>query len=68
MKNFIAQISIHTLFFVREFEKFNISSFINLILIFSVNLPAIFIYKFLKIEIQLQPPGDSREHGLCEVL
>ena len=33
-----------------------------------MNLPLVFIYKFRKKEIQIQPPGEPREHRLGEVL
>ena len=34
----------------------------SIIIIFSVNLPLVFICKFRKKEIQLQPPGEPLEH------
>ena len=34
---------------------------------FSVNLPMVFIYKFCKKEILIQPPGEPRKHKLGEV-
>ena len=40
----------------------------SIIIIFSVNLPLVFIYKFCKKEIQLQPRGEPRENSLREVL
>ena len=39
----------------------------TLIIIFSVNLPLVFIYKFCKKEIKLQQPGKPWEHRLGEV-
>ena len=68
---FLAQTSI-TRFFTSsfpKFEKLNISAtYKSIIIIFSVNLPLVFIYKFRKKEIQLQPPGEPREHRLGQVL
>ena len=32
-----------------------------------MNLSIAFIYKFRVKEIQIQPPGEPREHHLCEV-
>ena len=34
---------------------------------FSVNLPNIFIYKFCKTEISIQPLGEPQEHHLGEI-
>ena len=39
-----------------------------MILIFSVNLPLVYIYKFRKKETKIQPPGEPREHRLGEAL
>ena len=45
-------------FFYPKVEKLNISAnYKAIILIYSVNLPMIFIYKFCKKEIQIKPPG-----------
>ena len=44
-----------------------ISIYKSIIIIFLVNLPLVYIYKFRKKEIQLQPPGEPREHRLGEV-
>ena len=40
----------------------------SIIIIFPVNLPLVFINKFRKKVIQLQPPGEPREHRIGEVL
>ena len=43
-------------------EKFNIPAiYKSIILIFLVNLPLVFIYKFYNKDIQIQPPGEPRE-------
>ena len=39
----------------------------SIILIFEVNLPLVFIYKFYQEEIQIQPPGEPRGQYLGEV-
>ena len=53
----------------KKVEKLNISSlYFSIIIIFSMNLHLVFIYKFRKKDIQLQPPGEPREHRLDEVL
>ena len=44
----------------------NISNYEPIILIFSVNLSMVFISKFCKTEIQIQPPGEPREQHLGE--
>ena len=46
-------------------EKLNISAiYKSIILIFSVNLPVIFIYKFCRKENLIQPPGEPLELNL----
>ena len=51
-------------------DPFGRLSFMNffVIIIFSVNLPLLSIYKFWKREIQLQPPGEPQEHHRGEFL
>ena len=64
MKFFVAQTSI-TRFFSSIFEKLNIfANYKPIILIFVMNLPLVFIYKFYKKETQIKPPGESREQYL----
>ena len=53
-------------FFFPKLQKLNISAiYKTVILIFSVNLPMVFNYKFYKIVIQ--PPGEPREHHIGQV-
>ena len=67
MKLCVAQISI-TRFFSRKIERLNISAiYKSIIIICAVNISLLFIYKFRKKEIQLQPPREPREHRLGEV-
>ena len=49
-------------------EKLNISAtYKSIIQFFSGNLPLVFIYKFYKKEIQIQPPREPREQHLGEI-
>ena len=58
--------------FFRKVGKLNISViYKSIIIFFLVNLPLVFIYKFCKKEIQLQPPEEPQEpqeHRLGEGL
>ena len=55
-------------FFSSIVEKLNISAiYESVILIFSVNLLLVFIYKFYHEEIQILQPGEPREQHLGEV-
>ena len=56
------------IFFFSKFKKINISLIYKaIIVIFSVSLPMVNIYKFCKKEILIQPPGEPREQHLGDV-
>ena len=66
MNFFVEQTSIFRCFL--KVEKLNISTiYKSIIIIFSVNLPLVIIYKFWKKEIQLQPPWEPQEYRIGEV-
>ena len=57
----------YSFFFFKKFKKLNISLIYKAIIIFSVNLPMVNIYKFCKKDILIQPPGEPREQHLGDV-
>ena len=63
--NFCSTNSYKSFFLFERLESLISPPFINQS---SVNLPLVFIYKPLTKQIQLQPPGEPREHCLGEVL
>ena len=60
MKLFVAQTSIIRFFFISAIYK-------SILLIFSLNLPLVFIYKFYQKEIKILLPGEPREQHIGKV-